>query len=110
MPLPGGISKFCGRVYNIARTGEDFRACLGFELHAKSTVESTVRVACFKLGPRGITSEAADPLPIVPQEETEAEDDDDDDEEEDDFGLGADDDDDDDDDADEADDDDDDGK
>ncbi|KAI8438264.1 hypothetical protein MSG28_010859, partial [Choristoneura fumiferana] len=29
MPLPGGISKFCGRVYNIARAGEEFRACLG---------------------------------------------------------------------------------
>ncbi|XP_038208358.1 uncharacterized protein LOC119829753 [Zerene cesonia] len=95
MPLPGGVSKFCGRVYNIARTGEDFRACLGLELQAKSTVEAAVRVSCFKFGPRGVTSEPADPLPLVPQEETETEDDDDDDDDdEDDFGLGADDDDD----------------
>ncbi|VVC95497.1 unnamed protein product [Leptidea sinapis] len=39
MPLPGGISKFCGRVYNIARTGEEFRACLG-ELDAANDVDS----------------------------------------------------------------------
>ncbi|XP_050670996.1 myosin-G heavy chain-like [Leptidea sinapis] len=97
MPLPGGISKFCGRVYNIARTGEEFRACLGLELQAKNAVEAAVRVSCFKFGQRGVTSEPADPLPLVPQDEkeTEDEDDDDDDDEEDDFGLGADDDDDD---------------
>ncbi|XP_028028053.1 eisosome protein SEG2 [Bombyx mandarina] len=91
MPLPGGISKFCGRVYNIARAGEEFRACLGLELQAKSTVEAAVRVSCFKFGPRGVTSEPADPLPLVPQDEKE--DDDDDDDDDDDFGLSADDDD-----------------
>lgn len=95
MPLPGGISKFCGRVYNIARTGEDFRACLGLELQSKSTVEAAVRVSCFKFGSKGVTSEPADPLPLIPDEKGEEEDDDDDD---DDYGLGADDDDDDDDD------------
>ncbi|CAK1544583.1 unnamed protein product [Leptosia nina] len=107
MPLPGGVSKFCGRVYNIAKTGEEFRACLGLELQAKSTVEAAVRVSCFKFGPRGVTSEPADPLPLVPQDETEKEDDDDD--EDDDFGLAADDDDDDADDDDDDDDDEDDG-
>lgn len=95
MPLPGGISKFCGRVYNIARTGEDFRACLGLELQSKSTVEAAVRVSCFKFGSKGVTSEPADPLPLIPDEKGEEEEDDDDD---DDYGLGADDDDDDDDD------------
>ncbi|XP_022117547.2 eisosome protein SEG2 [Pieris rapae] len=110
MPLPGGISKFCGRVYNIAKAGEDFRACLGLELQSKSTVEAAVRVSCFKFGPKGVTSEPADPLPLVPQDETETEDDDDDDEEEDDFGLDADDDDEDDVDEEEDDDDDDDGE
>ncbi|KAF9423293.1 hypothetical protein HW555_001362, partial [Spodoptera exigua] len=64
MPLPGGLSKFCGRVYNIARAGEEFRACLGLELQSKSTVEAAVRVSCFKFGPRGVTSEPADPLPL----------------------------------------------
>ncbi|XP_072945519.1 uncharacterized protein [Epargyreus clarus] len=111
MPLPGGISKFCGRVYNIARTGEEFRACLGLELQSKKTVEAAVRVSCFKFGPRGVTSEAADPLPLVPQDEKVEEDDDDDDDDdddEDDFGLGGEDADDDDDDEDDDDDDDDD--
>ncbi|XP_053612001.1 uncharacterized protein LOC128676084 [Plodia interpunctella] len=97
MPLPGGISKFCGRVYNIARAGEEFRACLGLELQSKSAVEAAVRVSCFKFGPRGVTSEQADPLPLVPQNEREDDDDDDDDDV--DFDLGDDDDDDDDDDA-----------
>ncbi|KAI5639769.1 hypothetical protein NE865_07846 [Phthorimaea operculella] len=54
MPLPGGVSKFCGRVYNIARTGEEFRACLGLELQSKKTVEAAVRVSCFKFGPKGV--------------------------------------------------------
>ncbi|XP_041975751.1 eisosome protein SEG2 [Aricia agestis] len=95
MPLPGGVSKFCGRVYNIARQGEEFRACLGLELQAKTTVEAAVRVSCFKFGPRGVTSEPADPLPLVPQDEKVTDDDDDDDDDEDDFGLDTDDDDDD---------------
>lgn len=103
MPLPGGISKFCGRVYNIARAGEEFRACLGLELQAKNTVEAAVRVSCFKFGPRGVSSEPADPLPLVPQDEKVTDDDDDDEDEDDDddvdvdFGIDADDDDDDDD-------------
>ncbi|CAH2050171.1 unnamed protein product, partial [Iphiclides podalirius] len=93
MPLPGGISKFCGRVYNIARSGEEFRACLGLELQSKSTVEAAVRVSCFKFGPRGVTSESADPLPLVPQNENPDEDDEDyedDDDDDDDFGLSGD--------------------
>ncbi|XP_059048086.1 DNA topoisomerase 1-like [Achroia grisella] len=92
MPLPGRVSKFCGRVYNIARSGEEFRACLGLELQSKSVVEAAVRVSCFKFGPRGVTSEPADPLPLVPEGERDEDDDDDDDD--DDFGLGGDDDDD----------------
>lgn len=98
MPLPGGLSKFCGRVYNIARTGEEFRACLGLELQSKSVVEAAVRVSCFKFGSKGVTSEPADPLPLIPDEKGDKEDDEDDDD--DDYGLGADDDDDDDDDVD----------
>lgn len=109
MPLPGGVSKFCGRVYNIARVGEEFRACLGLELQAKRTVEAAVRVSCFKFGPRGVTSEPADPLPLVPQDEKD-EDDDDDEDDEDDFGLGGDEDEDDDDDDEDDDEDEDDGK
>lgn len=112
MPLPGGVSKFCGRIYNIARAGEEFRACLGLELQAKSTVEAAVRVSCFKFGSRGVVSEPADPLPLVPQDEKvtdDDEDDDDDDDDDDAFGLEADDDDDDDDEEDDDDDDDDDG-
>lgn len=104
MPLPGGVSKFCGRVYNIARAGEEFRACLGLELQSKSTVEAAVRVSCFKFGPRGVTSEPADPLPLVPQDEKSEDDDDDDYEDDDAFGLGAEEDDDDDDDDDDEDD------
>lgn len=109
MPLPGGVSKFCGRVYNIARVGEEFRACLGLELQAKRTVEAAVRVSCFIFGPRGVTSEPADPLPLVPQDEKD-EDDDDDEDDEDDFGLGGDEDEDDDDDDEDDDEDEDDGK
>ncbi|XP_045458188.1 nucleoprotein TPR [Melitaea cinxia] len=113
MPLPGGVSKFCGRIYNIARAGEEFRACLGLELQAKSTVEAAVRVSCFKFGSRGVVSEPADPLPLVPQDEKVTDDDDDDEDDDDDdddaFGLEADDDDDDDDEEDDDDDDDDDG-
>ncbi|XP_031769060.1 uncharacterized protein LOC113518441 [Galleria mellonella] len=91
MPLPGRVSKFCGRVYNIARSGEEFRACLGLELQTKNVIEAAVRVSCFKFGPRGVTSEPADPLPLVPEGERDEDDDDDDDD--DDFGLGGDDDD-----------------
>lgn len=90
MPLPGGISKFCGRVYNIARSGEEFRACLGLELQSRKTVEAAVRVSCFKFGPRGVSSEPADPLPLVPQNEKGSDDDDDDeddDDDDDDFDL-----------------------
>lgn len=54
-------------------------------------------MSCFKFGPRGVTTEPADPLPLVPQNEKIEDDDDDDDDDEDDFGLTADDDDDDDD-------------
>ncbi|CAK1601795.1 unnamed protein product [Parnassius mnemosyne] len=98
MPLPGGISKFCGRVYNIAKSGEEFRACLGLELQSKNTIEAALRVSCFKFGSRGVSSEPADPLPLVPQDEKNPDDDeedyedDEDDDDDDDFGLSADDD------------------
>lgn len=81
MPLPGGVSKFCGRVYNIGRKGVDFNACLGLELHALEDVEAAVRVACFRFGPQGLRVEPSQPLPVV---ENEAEDDDDADDDEDD--------------------------
>lgn len=80
MPLPGGVSKFCGRVYNIGRKGADFNACLGLELRALEDVEAAVRVACFRFGPQGLRVEPSQPLPVV-DDENEA---DDDDEEEDD--------------------------
>ncbi|XP_022184194.2 nucleoprotein TPR-like [Nilaparvata lugens] len=107
MRLPGGVSKFCGRVYNIEKQGEQFKACLGLELRALENLEAALRVSCFRFGPGGLKVEAAEPFPpVVKQkgdknEEEEEEDDDeyaddDDDDDDDDFGLSDDDDDDDD--------------
>ncbi|RZF44165.1 hypothetical protein LSTR_LSTR003805 [Laodelphax striatellus] len=106
MRLPGGVSKFCGRVYNIEKQGEQFKACLGLELRALENLEAALRVSCFRFGPEGLKVEAAEPFPpVVKQkgdknEEEEEEDDDeyadDDDDDDDDFGLSDDDDDDDD--------------
>lgn len=82
MPLPGGVSKFCGRVYNIGRKGADFNACLGLELRALEDVEAAVRVACFRFGPQGLRVEPSQPLPVV-DDDNEADDDEDEDEEDD---------------------------
>ncbi|XKL64120.1 hypothetical protein PGB90_004206 [Kerria lacca] len=98
MSLPGGVSKFCGRIYGISRDAENLRACLGLELRSQEDVEAALRVSCFKFGSKGLNVEPGKPVP------TDEEDDDDDD-----FGFpGAGDDDDDDDDDDNEDDDDDD--
>ncbi|KAJ9595535.1 hypothetical protein L9F63_013300 [Diploptera punctata] len=97
MPLPGGISKFCGRVYGISREGEKFKACLGLELRALDDLEAALRVSCFKFGPQGVNLEPAPPVPSDVQDDEKDEDDDDDD---DDYGIGDDDDDDEDDDDD----------
>ncbi|XP_053950883.1 uncharacterized protein LOC128858537 [Anastrepha ludens] len=78
--LPGGYSKFCGRVYGLSRTKNDFKACLGFELRAEDEVEAALRVSCFKFGPEGLRVADAEPLP------TEGNKDDDDDDI---FGFGA---------------------
>ena len=54
MPLPGGVSKFCGRVYEITRDGEHFRACLALELRSSEDLEAALRVSCFRFGPEGV--------------------------------------------------------
>ncbi|XP_018798699.1 PREDICTED: uncharacterized protein LOC108974979 [Bactrocera latifrons] len=78
--LPGGYSKFCGRVYGLSRAKNDFKACLGFELRAEDEVEAALRVSCFKFGPEGLRVAEAEPLPV----EVNKEEDDDDI-----FGFGA---------------------
>ncbi|GJQ68809.1 hypothetical protein Trydic_g5069 [Trypoxylus dichotomus] len=94
MPLPGGVSKFCGRVYNIGRQGQDFNACLGLELKALKDVEAALRVSCFKFGPQGLKVQPSQPLPPVEEDNDDDDDDDDDYDDEDDFGFDDDDDDD----------------
>ncbi|XP_017890930.2 mitotic apparatus protein p62-like [Ceratina calcarata] len=90
VPLPGGFTKFCGRVYSIKRENKDhFKACLGLELQSSTELEASLRVSCFRFGPDGLKLRPAEPLPIVEAEASEDDDDDDDF-----FGLGSDDDDD----------------
>lgn len=92
VPLPGGFTKFCGRVYSIQRDAKNhFKACLGLELQSPTELEATLRVSCFRFGPDGLKLRPAEPLPVIETEATSEEDDDDDF-----FGLGSDDDDDDD--------------
>ncbi|XP_037932437.1 uncharacterized protein LOC119667219 [Teleopsis dalmanni] len=79
--LPGGYSKFCGRVYGLSKSKENFKACLGFELRAEDEIEAALRVSCFKFGPEGLRVADAEPLP---SEVNKGEDDDDDDI----FGFG----------------------
>ncbi|GAB1863318.1 DUF4773 domain-containing protein [Camponotus japonicus] len=91
VPLPGGFTKFCGRIYSIQRDAKNhFKACLGLELQSSTELEASLRVSCFRFGPEGLKLRPAEPLPIVEAESVEEEDDDDF------FGLGSDDDDDDD--------------
>lgn len=54
MGLPGGVSKFCGRIYGIQREGDHFRACLALELRALDDIEAALRVSCFTFGPQGV--------------------------------------------------------
>ncbi|XP_026682012.1 uncharacterized protein LOC103512846, partial [Diaphorina citri] len=103
MGLPGGISKFCGRVYGISKEKDQFKACLGLELRALDDVEAALRVSCFKFGPQGLNLEPGQPVPAS-SEDKDDEDDDDDDDDDDLLGGGDDDDDDEDEDDDEADD------
>lgn len=83
IPLPGGYSRFCGRVYGISRKEENFKACLGLELRAEDEVEAALRVSCFQFGPKGLATTEAEPLPPVEKDE------DDDDDDDDLFGLGG---------------------
>ncbi|CAO1323135.1 unnamed protein product [Diamesa serratosioi] len=84
LPLPGGFSNFCGRIYGISKKGEEFKACLGLELRADEEVEAALRVSCFKFGPRGLKVAEAEPIPALPSK-------DDDDDDDDIFGFGGDD-------------------
>ncbi|XP_070150695.1 protein starmaker-like [Polyergus mexicanus] len=96
VPLPGGFSKFCGRIYSIQRDAKNhFKACLGLELQSSTELEASLRVSCFRFGPEGLKLRPAEPLPVIETESVEEDDDDDDF-----FGFGSDDDDDDDDDED----------
>ncbi|XP_052857815.1 uncharacterized protein LOC128265673 [Drosophila gunungcola] len=83
--LPGGYSKFCGKVYGLSRSkdAKDFKACLAFELRADDEVEASLRVSCFKFGPEGLRVAEAEPLPVKPSS------DDDDDDDDDLFGFAA---------------------
>lgn len=74
--LPGGFSKFCGRIYGLAKAKDDFKACLGFELRADDDVEAALRVSCFKFGPKGLRVAQAEPLPSEGQKEDDEDDDD----------------------------------
>lgn len=69
LPLPGGFSNFCGRVYGISKKGEEFKACLGLELRADEEVEAALRVSCFKFGPRGLKVSEAEPIPALPSKD-----------------------------------------
>ncbi|XP_064556392.1 uncharacterized protein LOC135440908 [Drosophila montana] len=80
--MPGGYSKFCGRVYGLSRAKENFKACLAFELRAEDEVEAQLPISCFKFGAEGLRVAEAEPLPTKIKQE---EDDDDDDI----FGFGA---------------------
>ncbi|EDW66426.1 uncharacterized protein [Drosophila virilis] len=95
--MPGGYSKFCGRVYGLSRAKENFKACLAFELRAEDEVEAQLPISCFKFGAEGLRVAEAEPLPTkVKQEEDDDDDifgfgaggDDDEDEDEDDYDDG----------------------
>ena len=79
LPLPGGFSRFCGRVYGVGREKDDFKACLGLELRSEDEVEAALRVSCFTFGARGVKVANAEPLPAVENEQGDEDDDDDDD-------------------------------
>ncbi|XP_066598029.1 aspartic and glutamic acid-rich protein-like [Prorops nasuta] len=86
VPLPGGHTKFCGRIYSIQRdANKHFKACLGLELQSATELEASLRVSCFRFGPDGLKLRPSEPLPVVEAEVSEEDDDDDDL-----FGLGSD--------------------
>ncbi|ALC48235.1 CG15239, partial [Drosophila busckii] len=80
--MPGGYSKFCGRVYGLSRAQENFKACLAFELHAEDEVEAQLPISCFKFGQEGLRVAEAEPLPTKVKKPAEEDDDDI-------FGFGA---------------------
>lgn len=71
MPLPGGFTNFCGRIYGISKKNEDFKACLGLELRADEEVEAALRVSCFSFGPKGLKVMEAEPIPVAAPVEEE---------------------------------------
>lgn len=71
LPLPGGFTNFCGRIYGISKKNEDFKACLGLELRADEEVEAALRVSCFSFGPRGLKVLEAEPIPVAAAVEEE---------------------------------------
>lgn len=71
LPLPGGFTNFCGRIYGISKKNEDFKACLGLELRADEEVEAALRVSCFSFGPRGLKVMEAEPIPVAAAAEEE---------------------------------------
>ncbi|XP_074094956.1 uncharacterized protein LOC141524785 [Cotesia typhae] len=79
VPMPGGFSKFCGRIYSIQRESDNnFKACLGLELQSSYEVEASLRVSCFSFSPEGLKLRPAEAFPPAALTETEEEDDDDD--------------------------------
>ncbi|XP_076620022.1 uncharacterized protein LOC143341182 [Colletes latitarsis] len=78
VPLPGGFTKFCGRIYSIQRDAKNhFKACLGLELQSSTELEASLRVSCFRFGPDGLKLRPPEPLPVVEAETPEDDDDDD---------------------------------
>ncbi|XP_043476128.1 protein PFC0760c-like [Leptopilina heterotoma] len=85
--MPGGFSKFCGRIYSIKRENDRyFKACLGLELQSAADLEASLRVSCFRFGPDGLKLRPAEPLPTVITDTVNNNKDDD--EDDDIFGLG----------------------
>ncbi|XP_011300012.1 probable ATP-dependent RNA helicase ddx10 [Fopius arisanus] len=85
VPMPGGLTKFCSRIYSIEREADNhFKACLGLELQSGSDLEASLRVSCFRFGPEGLQLRPAESLPTI---ETPVPVDDDDDDDYDIFGL-----------------------
>ncbi|EDW06190.1 uncharacterized protein LOC6585721 [Drosophila mojavensis] len=80
--MPGGYSKFCGRVYGLSRAQENFKACLAFELRSDDELEAQLPISCFKFGSEGLRVAEAEPLPTKVKKPEEDDDDDI-------FGFGA---------------------
>lgn len=74
--MPGGYSKFCGRVYGLSQAKENFKACLAFELRAEDDIEAQLPISCFKFGAEGLRVAEAEPLPTKVKQPEEDDDDD----------------------------------